>query len=108
MKFPTPETSYFIAGIGATILSSLARSLKSNSLFTMQGFFKALTDAITCTCLTSGIALGIHEYYHCSLVYTIAIGTFVGSLGTSYIIELGLALFKKFTGLEGKKDDATK
>ena len=70
------------------MLSCIARNIKQTSTFTIAGFFKILADTIVCTLLTLGVSLSLHEYYQMSYVYTIAIGTFIGSMGSSYIIEI--------------------
>lgn len=69
----------------------------------MAGFFKILADTIVCTLLTLGVSLSLHEYYQMSYVYTIAIGTFIGSMGSSYIIEIANQLLRKVLKLDENK-----
>lgn len=95
----SPETTYFVLGIGATVLASLTRTIRRKGFFSRIGFFRWIVDAVTCTLISSGISLSVHEYFQCSFVYTIAIGTFVGSLGSQLIISLLTQFIRKKLGV---------
>lgn len=103
LNLNNPENICFISGLGATMLSCIARNIKQTSTFTIVGFFKILADTIVCTLLTLGVSLSLHEYYQMSYVYTIAIGTFIGSMGSSYIIEIANQLLRKVLKLDENK-----
>ena len=45
----SPETTYFVLGIGATVIASLTRTIRRKGFFSRIGFFRWIVDAVTCT-----------------------------------------------------------
>jgi len=78
---------YLLLGVGVGAMASLAKSIRNAKTFSVFGVVKMMAEALTCSLLTSGLALGLNEYYDVSFVYAIAIGAFIGSVGSSVMIE---------------------
>jgi len=88
------EHIFFILGVIASFISAIARMFKTYSALTKAGIIRTLADAITCSLISSGVGLSLHEYLGWSYVYMILIGTFVGSIGSTYIV-LGVTSLAK-------------
>lgn len=81
------ELYYLLGGAVASVIASLAKTVKNTKTFTRLGICKMFAEALSCAILTVGLSLSIHEYYGASLSYAVGIGAFVGSLGNTVIIE---------------------
>lgn len=88
------EQTFFVLGMLASFVSAIARMFKTYSVLTKAGIIRTLADAITCSLISSGVGLALHEYLGWSYVYMILIGTFIGSIGSTYIV-LGVTTLAK-------------
>lgn len=88
------EQTFFLLGVVASFVSAIARMFKTYSALTKAGVIRTLADAITCSLISSGVGLALHEYLGWSYVYMILIGTFIGSIGSTYIV-LGVTSLAK-------------
>lgn len=88
------EQTFFVLGMLASFVSAIARMFKTYSVLTKAGIIRTLADAITCSLISSGVGLVLHEYLGWSYVYMILIGTFIGSIGSTYIV-LGVTTLAK-------------
>lgn len=79
---------YLLAGVGVGAMTSFSRSIKNAKTFTKLGVLKMCAEALTCSLLTCGLSLTLNEYYGLSFSYSIGIGAFIGSVGSTVIIEL--------------------
>ena len=79
---------YLLAGVGVGAMTSFAKSIKNAERFTKMGIVKMCAEALTCSLLTCGLSLSLHEYCSLSFVYSIGLGAFIGSVGSSLIVEL--------------------
>ena len=78
MRHLTPEFIYLLIGTGCSFVMAYLRSVK-------RTFAAKICEALTCSMLSSALIL-ISEYYlHWPLELGVAIGTFVGFLGSDYI-----------------------
>lgn len=94
MRHLTPEFIYLLIGAGCSFVMAYLRSVK-------RTFAAKICEALTCSMLSSALIL-ISEYYlHWPLELGVAIGTFVGFLGSDYIS----AKVKQFINVKVDKDD---
>lgn len=101
----SPDLIFLYMGMGAAAMSAFARRASNNmkEFFSWKGLALALTDALSCSLITSGITLSLHEYYGASLVYSIGVGTFVGTLGYKTILVMLQGFFAQKFHLDNKK-----
>lgn len=90
------EQTFFILGMLASFISAIARMFETYSVLTKVGVIRTLADAITCSLISSGVGLSLHEYLGWSYVYMILIGTFIGSIGSRYIVICVTTLAKAY------------
>ena len=94
MRHLTPEFIYLLIGTGCSFVMAYMRSMK-------RTFAAKICEALTCSMLSSALIL-ISEYYlHWPLELGVAIGTFVGFLGSDYIS----AKIKQIINVKVDKDD---
>lgn len=94
MRHLTPEFIYLLIGAGCSFVMAYLRSVK-------RTFAAKICEALTCSMLSSALIL-ISEYYlHWPLELGVAIGTFVGFLGSDYIS----AKIKQLINVKVDKDD---
>lgn len=79
---------YLLAGIGVGAMTSFSRSIKNAKTFTKLGVIKMCAEALTCSLLTCGLSLTLHEYCDLAFIYSIGLGAFIGSVGSTVIVEL--------------------
>jgi hypothetical protein len=96
---------YLLLGVGVGAMTSFAKSIKNAKSFTKLGVVKMCAEALTCSLLTSGLSISLNEYYGLSYSYAICIGAFIGSMGSSVIIEFARGFI---TRLAGVKDNESK
>ena len=98
-KHLTPEVIYLMIGAACSFVMAYLRSVK-------RTFAAKICEALTCSMLSSALIL-ISEYYlHWPLELGVAIGTFVGFLGSDYIsLKIKQVINLK---VGGKSDDESK
>lgn len=94
-NFINADNLLFCAGITASFLSAMLRSARMKSFFTKRGFFRAVCDALTCSLFSCGVIMATHSFFGDKYEYAILIGTFIGSIGSTYTTQVILALGKK-------------
>lgn len=78
MRHLTPEFIYLLIGAGCSFVMAYLRSVK-------RTFAAKICEALTCSMLSSALILISEYYFHWPLELGVAIGTFVGFLGSDYI-----------------------
>ena len=78
MRHLTPEFIYLLIGAGCSFVMAYLRSVK-------RTFAAKICEALTCSMLSSALILIAEYYLHWPLELGVAIGTFVGFLGSDYI-----------------------
>lgn len=93
LRHLTPEFIYLLIGAGCSFVMAYLRSVK-------RTFAAKICEALTCSMLSSALIL-ISEYYlQWPLELGVAIGTFVGFLGSDYIS----AKVKQFINVKVEQD----
>ena len=93
-KHLTPEVIYLMIGAACSFVMAYLRSTK-------RKFMVKICEALTCSMLSSALILISEYYFHWPLELGVAIGTFVGFLGSDYIS----AKIKQLINVKVDKDD---
>lgn len=98
-KHLTPEVIYLLIGTVCSFVMAYLRSTK-------RKFMAKICEALTCSMLSSALILISEYYFKWPLELGVAIGTFVGFLGSDYIsLKIKQVINLK---VEGKSDDESK
>lgn len=100
MRFlSNPDNLLFAAGVAAAFASAMARNSRVKNFFSKGGFLRAIADAFTCSLYSCGVILALHQYFQADYSYSILIGVFIGSVGSTYSIAIAVSLVQKFLGI---------
>ena len=97
MRHLTPEFIYLLIGAGCSFVMAYLRSMK-------RTFAAKICEALTCSMLSSALILIAEYYFKWPLELGVAIGTFVGFLGSDYIS----AKIKQIINVKVEDDSAHK
>lgn len=97
---------FFVVGVLSAVISAFTRAIRKASCFTKLGFFQALSDAVTCALISAGVGFALHEYLQLDYGYMILIGTFIGSMGSTYITGIIDGLIKTYLSINKRKASA--
>lgn len=94
-----PDNLLFAAGVAAAFASAMARNSRVKNFFSKSGFLRAVADAFTCSLYSSGVILAMHQYFQADYAYSILIGVFIGSVGSTYSIAIAVSVVRKVLGI---------
>lgn len=99
----TTEQIYMYLGFISAFLSSGVRLMRNKENFSsLYMIIRSIIDALTCAFLSYGVFEILNAKWDIPISALIFIGAFVGSLGSSTIINLISMLLKNYMGIEKK------
>lgn len=93
------EQIYMCLGFISAFLSSGVRLMRNKENFTsLYAITRSIVDALTCAFLSYGVFEILNTEWNVPISMLIFIGTFVGSLGSTTIINLFSMFLKNYIG----------